>query len=183
MTDAADNNEESELVERAALLTLLSSPPLSLSFTRIDHAPAKTVDDLHECVAAYRTASCLAVKNLFLRSKQSGRLVLLVLASDRTVSLNELSITTFGHRKADNFRFASEELLREKLHCKQGALNPFAIRHAAKGDGRVELWVGKELCAATHWLAHPMTNDVSLQIATSDMFKFFEHVGAKVNRL
>jgi hypothetical protein len=170
---------DAEIAEREALLHLLGE--LGIEFELHRHKPAHTVDDLHECVAALMSSSVVPTKNLFVRSKKSLREVLIVLGSERKIELNKESIETFGLVKADNLRFATTELLAERLHAKQGALNAFCIRFAAD---KVELWVGKELLACEHWLLHPMINDESVKVKTSDMLKFFAAVCVtKVNAL
>jgi hypothetical protein len=174
-----DPPDESEIAEREALLKLLTE--LGIEFEQHMHTPAYTVETLHECVAPLMSESVLPCKNLYCKSKKSGREVLMVLSSSRKVQLNDESVRTFGLDKKDNLRFATSELMKQRLHAKQGALNAFCIRFAARGTDSVELWVGRELLAAEFWLVHPMTNDASLKIRTADMLKFFDSVGAKVN--
>lgn len=177
-----DANGADEIEERVALLALLKS--LEIDIETMWHAPAKTVVELHECVASWRDVpGNLACKNLFVRSKRSGRMALLILASDRKFNLQEVTTNVFHlDVKKDQLRFASEELLKEKLHVKQGAVNPFAIRHS---PADVELWIGNELLddAVSHWLVHPMTNNATVRVKREDFLRFFAHFGAEIHRL
>jgi hypothetical protein len=179
-----DANGADEIEERArALMALLKS--LEIDVETMWHAPAKTVVELHECVAAWRDVAGNCGVQESLCAIEAKRTHGIVDSGERP----HVQSARGDHQRVSSRRQEGSaairlprSLLKEKLHVKQGAVNPFAIRHS---PADVELWIGDELLddAVSHWLVHPMTNNATVRVKREDFLRFFAHFGAEIHRL
>ena len=146
--------------------------------TTFEHPPAKTVVE-H---ASYLPIDGGRVKNLLLRGKRSGRLVLVCALTDTEVNLKKLQ-TQLGLHSKDLLRFASEELLISHLGVPEGSVTPFAVINDPCPNPQVELIIDPRMlaCEAVH--IHPMRCDATTTIRMADLQQFWKHLGREYKLL
>jgi Ala-tRNA(Pro) deacylase len=137
---------------------------LGIGHQTVDHPPVFTVDEAKLLRGSLPGGNC---KSLFLRNKK-GRMWLVVVQEDHRVDLARLGASLGAGRLS----FASPERLMEHLAVIPGAVTPLAVvnDHA----GMVEVAVAKALLAEERLNFHPLVNDRTTTIASSDLVKFLE---------
>jgi Ala-tRNA(Pro) deacylase len=109
-------------------------------------------------------------KSLFLKDKKGG-LWLVVALEETPVDLKALS----SRLAAPRFSFGNPELMYEVLGVRPGSVTPFAL--ANDTARRVTLVLEKAMLAHDPLNYHPLENDRTTAIATSDLLRFIEACG------
>jgi len=149
----------------AALTERLSA--LGIACKTVAHAPVFTVEEsksLRGVIVGGHT------KNLFLKDKKDG-LWLVVLREHVSVDLNALS----KQLGAPRFSFGSPELLVATLGVPPGSVTPFALINDPAAKVRVVLDAG--MMALDPLNFHPLRNDRTTAITSSDLLKFIRACG------
>ena len=140
---------------------------LGIETTTHRHPPLLTVEESKALRGALPGGHC---KSLFLKAK-NGSLWLVVASEDRAVDLKRLA-RDLG---VGNLSFGKPELLWEKLGVVPGSVTPFAVVNDTAGEVAVVL---DELMMAEAVLNyHPLTNEATTAIASSDLLRFLEATG------
>jgi len=137
-----------------------------IAHTTVEHPPLRTVDD------SRRLRGNLAgghVKNLFLKDKKSGYWLLAAL-EQTTIDLRIVA----GLLAAPRFSFAKAEDLAQILGVIPGAVSPFAV--ANDTEVRVRVILDQRLLDLPLLNFHPLRNDRTTTIASTDLLKFLEAV-------
>jgi Ala-tRNA(Pro) deacylase len=153
------------LTTRDEILARLAG--MGITATTHDHPPVFTVEQAREHTHHLPGGHC---KNLFLKDKK-GRLWLVTLLDDRQVDLNALS----KRLGAARFSFGRPELLREVLGVEPGSVTPLAIVN--DGAGRVTHVLDVGLLAAGTVNCHPLSNDATTAIGSTDLLRFVRETG------
>ncbi len=153
------------LTTRDEILARLAG--MGITATTHDHPPVFTVEQAREYTHHLPGGHC---KNLFLKDKK-GRLWLVTLLDDRQVDLNALS----KRLGAARFSFGRSELLREVLGVEPGSVTPLAIVN--DGAGRVTHVLDAGLLAAGTVNCHPLRNDATTAIGSTDLLRFVRETG------
>ena len=135
---------------------------LGIAWTTHAHKPVFTVE---EARALRGTLPGGHTKNLFLKDKKDG-LWLVVLREELSVDLNALA----RQLAAPRFSFGSPERLIAALGVAPGSVTPFALINDAAAQIRVVLDEG--MLALDPLNFHPLRNDRTTAVATSDFLKF-----------
>lgn len=141
-------------------------------YNYFEHPAIVTVEE-H---AKYLPSEGGAVKNLFLRSKKTGKLYLVSVLTSRTVDLKELQ-HQLGLGNKDILRFAPEELLQKHLGVIQGAATPFAMMNDE--EKVVTFILDKDIMANPDLQIHihPLKNSATVTIKVSELKKFLDFIG------
>jgi len=140
---------------------------LGIETTTHHHPPLFTVEESKALRGALPGGHC---KSLLLKAK-NGSLWLVVASEDRAVDLRRLA-RDLG---VGNLSFGKPELLWEKLGVVPGSVTPFAVVNDTAGEVAVIL---DELMMAEAVLNyHPLTNEATTAIASSDLLRFLEATG------
>jgi Ala-tRNA(Pro) deacylase len=131
------------------------------------HAPVFTVE---EAAHLYESQPGGHTKNLFLEDKKDG-LWLVVCRDALRVDMNALSKAL----EAPHFSFGSAELLIETLGVQPGSVTPFAI--ANDTGSKVRIVLDKGMLAYDILNFHPLRNDRTTAISSSDLLKFVRACG------
>lgn len=131
------------------------------------HAPVFTVEEAQALRGALPGGH---TKNLFLRDR-GQTFWLVVLREDLRVDLNGLARTLGVSR----FSFATPGALEEKLGVPPGSVTPFALINATTDQVRVILDEG--LLDLDPLNFHPLRNDRTTAIATTDFLRFVRACG------
>ena len=115
------------------------------------------------------------VKNLFLRSKKTGKLYLVSCLASREVVLKELQ-HQLGLGNKDILRFAPEEYLEKYLGVVRGATAPFAMMNDT--ERAVTLVMDKDIMSDPDLEVHihPLRNDATVTIKVSELNKFLNYI-------
>ena len=146
------------------LITLLDD--LGIAHMTVEHPPLRTVED------SRRLRGNLAgghVKNLFLKDKKGGYWLLAAL-EQTTVDL-QIAAALLG---APRFSFAKAEELAQLMGIIPGAVSPFAVVNDV--DRRVRVALDQPLLDLPLLNFHPLRNDRTITIASTDLLKFLEAV-------
>lgn len=134
---------------------------LGIPYARIDHAPAKTMEDCASIDAALGTEMC---KNLFLCNKQRTRFFLLMLPGEKNFRTADFSKQVGSSRVG----FADEADMLALLGVYPGAVTLLGLMHDT--EKRVSLCVDAELLEKPYLGLHPCVNTSSIRIRTEDAF-------------
>ena len=140
---------------------------LGIPHTTVEHAPMFTVE---ESQALRGTLPGAHTKNLFLKDK-AGRLALVVAKEDSRVDLKTLAPLIGTGRLS----FGSAEQLMAVLGVTPGSVTPFALINDR--DNCVLVAVDAALFAFDEVNCHPLRNDATTRLATTDLLRFIEACG------
>ena len=137
---------------------------LGISYVRVDHAPAETMEDCVAIDAVLGTSMC---KNLFLCNRQQTDFYLLMMPGDKPFRTKELSAQLGTARLS----FASEEHMVRLLDIHPGAVSVMGLANDVEGE--VELLIDEDLLRDETLGCHPCVNTASLRISMDDLKKIF----------
>ena len=137
---------------------------LGISFTRVDHDHADTMED---CLLIERTLGARICKNLFLCNRQQTDFYLLMMPGDKPFKTKELS----GQLGIARLSFASPEDMEKYLDCTPGSSSIMGL--ANDTENHVQLLMDEDLKAGEYLGCHPCINTSSLKLRTADVFEKF----------
>ena len=142
---------------------------LGISYLRVDHEAAATVDDCHEVDEALGIHIC---KNLFLCNRQKTDFYLLMMPGLKKFKTKELSAQLGTARLS----FAEAEYMEAFLNITPGSVSVMGLMNDK--EHRVRLLIDQELLQDEFVGCHPCVNTASLKIRMKDILeKFLPHVG------
>lgn len=134
----------------------------------LSHPPLMTVADAKQLRGDIEAAH---VKNLFLRDKKRNYF-LVTAREDAPVDLRALRHTLGA---SGGLGFASEERLWEVLAIRPGAVSPLALLNDRNNVTR--FFLDQELSSAALIAVHPLVNDLTVVMATSDLLRLIADQG------
>jgi hypothetical protein len=134
-----------------------------------DHPNAETMELLLK-YAPDLFPNSIPCKNLFLKEKGKEELYLISAKDDTVINLGKFS--KFVGLK--NLRFATEDLLKKTLNVPLGTVTPFALYHAGV-DNNFNINVVLDASLKDNSLLfHPLANDKSTSIFSTDLERFIK---------
>ena len=133
---------------------------LSIDFLRIDHAPARTMED---CRAIDGMAGFPMCKNLFLANRQETECYLLLMPPDKPFRTAEVSRAVGSSRLS----FASAERMGELLSLAPGAVSVMGLLFDK--SRRVHLYLDRDLLTREGFGCHPAVNTASIFFPTEEL--------------
>ena len=155
-------NTVGRLEREVRVYDLLDS--LQIEYTRVDHAPAATMEDCEAVDAVLGVKMC---KNLFLTNRQQTALYLLLMPADKPFKTKELSAQIGSARLS----FGSGEQMEAKLGVTPGSASLMGLMNDP--EGQVQLLVDEDLLNCEFLGCHPCINTSSLCLRTADAFGSF----------
>ncbi len=137
---------------------------LGISFDRVDHPAASTIEDLADVDRVLGTRMC---KNLFLTNSNHSAYYLLLMPGDKPFKTKEFSPQIGSTRLS----FASPADMEKYLHLTPGAVTVLSL--AFDTEGAVRLLIDRDLLGEEYIGCHPMVNTASLRIKTADLLERF----------
>lgn len=147
------------------LITMLDD--LGIVTRSVEHPPLRTIDDSKRLRGDLPGGHA---KSLFLKDKKGGYWLLVALEQTRVDLRSAASLL-----QAPRFSFAGEQELARLLGVVPGAVSPFAAINDV--HGQVCVVIEQRVLACGLLNCHPLRNDRTTTIATSDLLKFLEQVG------
>lgn len=155
------------LLKEMAVYELLDE--LKISYQRVDHEAAATVDDCHGVDEALGIHIC---KNLFLCNRQKTDFYLLMMPGLKKFKTKELS----AQLGVSRLSFAEAEYMEEFLDITPGSVSVMGLMNDK--DHRVRLLIDRELLQDEFVGCHPCVNTSSLKLRMKDVLeKFLPYVG------
>jgi Ala-tRNA(Pro) deacylase len=140
---------------------------MGITHRTIDHPPVFTVEEAKRLRGSLPGGNC---KSLFLRNKK-GRMWLVVVPEDHRADLSVLAESLGSPRLS----FASPERLMTHLGVIPGAVTPLAVVNDV--DGEVQVAVAASLIEEDLLNFHPLVNDRTTTVSSSDFTRFLEATG------
>ena len=135
---------------------------LEIEYTRVDHAPAMTME---ACIAVDEALGTVMCKNLLLCNRQCTDFYLLLMPGDKPFKTSVLSKQIGSSRLS----FAGGEYMEEFLDITPGSLSVLGLMNDS--GGRVRLLIDSDLLAGESIGVHPCINTSSLRIRTADLME------------
>jgi len=133
---------------------------LGISYQRIDHEPAMTMEACAAIDAALGASIC---KNLMLCNRQCTDFYLLMMPGDKPFKTKELSKQIGSSRLS----FAGAEYMEQYLDITPGSLSVLGLMNDK--DHRVQLLIDEDLLRSDFIGMHPCINTSSLRLQTRDL--------------
>lgn len=135
---------------------------LGISFQRIDHEPAVTME---ACAAVDLALQATICKNLLLCNRQCTDFYLLMMPGNKPFKTKELSHQIGSSRLS----FASPEYMEEFLDITPGSLSVLGLMNDK--DHRVQLLMDEDVLKGEYIGMHPCINTSSLRMLTKDLME------------
>ena len=135
---------------------------LGISYLRVDHEFADTIEQCHE---VEKVLGCSICKNLLLTNRQMTEVYLLLLPGDKPFK------TKFLSRQIGTARlsFAAPEQMLEYLDITPGSLSVLGLINDS--TGKVHLLIDDDLLPEEYLGCHPCINSSTLKIRTADIME------------
>ncbi|MGM9537283.1 MAG: prolyl-tRNA synthetase associated domain-containing protein [Candidatus Onthomonas sp.] len=141
---------------------------LEISFLRVDHEHADTMEDCREVERVLGTKIC---KNLLLTNRQQTRYYLLMLPGDKVFKTKDLSAQLGVARLS----FAGPEAMERLLRTTPGSVS--ALELLFDTGHEVTLVMDKELAEDSCISGHPGISTSTLRLFREDMMVYLSEVG------
>ena len=151
---------EGRLPKEIRVYDLLDS--LGISFERVDHAPAMTME---VCAAIDEVLEATICKNLLLCNRQGTAFYLLMLPGNKVFKTSVLSKQIGSSRLS----FASAEAMEQFLDITPGSVSVMGLMN--DHENRVQLIMDKDVLKGEYIGCHPCINTSSLRFKTADLME------------
>lgn len=137
---------------------------LHIPFTRIDHAPVRTMED---CQAIDAELGGVICKNLFLCNQQKTMFYLLLIREDKAFKTKDIS----KQLGVSRLSFGTPEHMQEYLHLSPGAVSPMGLLFGSAKD--VRLIMDSDLLKEEYLGCHPCVNTASIRFSMDDFMRVY----------
>ena len=151
---------EGRLSKEIRVYDLLDS--LGISFERVDHAPAMTME---VCAAIDEVLEATICKNLLLCNRQGTVFYLLMLPGNKVFKTSVLSKQIGSSRLS----FASAEAMEQFLDITPGSVSVMGLMN--DHENRVQLIMDQDVLKGEYIGCHPCINTSSLRFKTADLME------------
>ena len=151
-------NTEGRLPKEIRTYDFLDS--LGVEYSRMDHAPADTMEACEEVDRALNIRIC---KNLFLCNRQKTAFYLLCMPADKPFKTKDLSAQIGSARLS----FASPEHMEKYLDITPGSVSILGLMNDS--ENAVQLLIDEDVLAREHFGCHPCINTSSLRMKTAEL--------------
>ena len=151
-------NAEGRLEKEMRAYDLLDS--LDISYVRVDHEPAMTMDVCVDIDAALGATMC---KNLFLCNRQKTEFYMLLMPGDKPFKTKDLSSQIGTSRLS----FGEAEYMERFLDLTPGAVSVLGLMNDK--DKAVRLLIDEDILNAEYVGVHPCVNTSSIRISIDDL--------------
>ena len=173
-TDSSSRLQDTLPVSAEQLMEKLDQ--WEISYKCFKHNPLNTVKDSKSIQGQFlhRDDGGGHIKNLYLRDHKKNN-ILLIADQDRKIDLKVLKKTINMGRLS----FGSPERLMENLGVRPGAVTPFSMITGVHHD--VAFFLDLELKSCRKIYAHPLVNNLTLEISVTELEVFFSKIGVVPN--
>lgn len=133
---------------------------IGISYERIDHAPAMTMEDCKEIDEVLQATVC---KNLFLCNRQETAFYLLMIPDTKTFHTKDLSAQIGSARLS----FAKPVYMEQFLDITPGSVSVMGLMNDK--EKRVQLLIDEDVLNSEYVGCHPCINTSSIRLLTKDL--------------
>lgn len=133
---------------------------LGVSYQRVDHAPAMTMEI---CAEIDKSLDALICKNLFLCNRQQTAFYLLMMPGDKPFKTKYLS----AQLGVSRLSFGDERFMEQFLDNTPGSATVLGLMNDT--ENRVQLVIDEDVLRQEWVGCHPCINTTSLRIRTADL--------------
>ena len=133
---------------------------LGVSYQRIDHPAAMTMEDCQAVDLVLNAATC---KNLLLCNRQNTAFYLLLIPGDKVFKTKDLSAQIGSSRLS----FAAPEYMRAYLDITPGSLSVLGLMNDT--ENHVQLLIDRDVLNGEYIGFHPCINTTTLRLRTADL--------------
>ena len=141
---------------------------LGISYVRVDHEHADTIEFCHEVEKVLGSAIC---KNLFLCNRRQTDFYLLMMPGDKPFKTKDLSPLLGCSRLS----FASPDHMRDYLNTVPGSVS--ALELLFDTDRHIKLVIDRDLLSDESISGHPGISSSTLRLKREDFLRFVESTG------
>ena len=141
---------------------------LGITFDVVEHPPAFTTEQADSYIEGMEG---VRTKSMFLTNKKKTQYYLLIMDDKKRLDMNDFKIQV----GADRIRMASLNSLAEKMNLPAGTVSPFGLLNNKEKD--IQVYFDKDIIDEERMCFHPNTNEKTIFVATSDLFKFLQAIG------
>ncbi|MBR5125440.1 MAG: prolyl-tRNA synthetase associated domain-containing protein [Oscillospiraceae bacterium] len=135
---------------------------LGVSYQRIDHAAAMTMED---CEAVDRVLDATICKNLLLCNRQCTEFYLLMIVGEKVFKTSVLSKQIGSSRLS----FAAPEYMERYLDITPGSVSVLGLMN--DHENHVHLLIDEDILKGEYFGCHPCINTSSLRLRTDDLME------------
>ena len=135
---------------------------LGISYQRVDHPPALTMED---CVSIGQALAAPVCKNLFLCNRQKTAFYLLMMPGNKAFRTKDLAAQLGVARLS----FGTPEDMLRLLDVTPGSVSVMGLMNDR--DNQVQLVIDRDVLKGERIGCHPCLNTSSLRFATSDLLE------------
>ena len=143
---------------------------LNIPFEIVNHPPATTTAEADSYI---KGISGVRTKSMFLTNRRKSAYYLLIMDDQKHLDMHKFEEIVDEKR----LHLASSASLIKKMKLAPGIVSPFGLLNNAERD--VQVYFDKDIVDEQRMSFHPNTNEQTIFLATTDLFKFIEAVGFK----
>ena len=160
LVNGRPENNEGRLDKEIRVYDFLDK--LGVSFQRIDHEPAMTMEI---CAQIDQVLDATICKNLLLCNRQKTDFYLLMMPGDKVFKTKDLSSQIGSSRLS----FAEPCFMEQFLDITPGSVSVMGLMN--DHDHRVKLLMDEDVAKGTYFGCHPCINTSSLRLKTRDLME------------
>ena len=164
--NGAPNNIDARLPKEKKVYEALAA--LNIDYTRVDHAPADTMED---CIAIGEALEAPVCKNLFLTNSQRTKFYLLAMPGDKPFKTKDLSKQINSSRLS----FAEPEYALKYLDITPGSVSMAGLINDT--ECAVQLLIDEDVISSEYVGIHPCINTSTIRLKVSDVLKLAQSTG------
>ena len=138
---------------------------LGIPFDVVEPPPAFTTEQADSYIEGVRT------KSMFLTNKKKTQYYLLIMDDKKSLDMDLFKEMVSANR----IRMASADSLYEKMQLPPGTVSPFGLLNNEEKD--IQVYFDKDIVSEDIMTFHPNTNEKTIFVSTTDLFKFLQDLG------
>ena len=141
---------------------------LGIEFDVVEHPPALTTEQADSYIEGLEG---VRTKSMFLTNKKKTQYYLLIMDDQRPLDMDDFKEQVGANR----IRMASAESLAEKMQLPAGTVSPFGLLNNEEKD--ILVYFDQDIVSEEIMTFHPNTNEKTIFVSTTDLFKFLHDLG------
>ena len=141
---------------------------LGITFDVVEHPPVFTTEQADSYIEGLEG---VRTKSMFLTNKKKTQYYLLIMGDKKRLDMADFKVQVGANR----IRMASADSLAEKMQLSPGTVSPFGLLNNDEKD--ILVYFDKDIVSEDIMTFHPNTNEKTIFISTTDLFKFLQDLG------
>ena len=141
---------------------------LGINFDVVEHPPVLTTEQADSYIEGLEG---VRTKSMFLTNKKKTQYYLLIMDDQKPLDMDDFKEQVGANR----IRMASVESLAEKMQLPAGTVSPFGLLNNEEKD--ILVYFDQDIVSEEIMTFHPNTNEKTIFVSTTDLFKFLQDLG------